>query len=191
MSVISPESQKLHLPARAPGRIAVAVVEEHEILRRGLVASLAEDPWFDVAPTPRGAIGQDMDVAVVSRDAARARFACPIIVCSNEPVEFGSNRVAGVLHRGTLTGAQLRASVHAAVAGLQVHHGTGTPQPQLEVRERLVLELMADGLTTREIADRINYSERTVKKLITALAGELGARNRAQLVAHAIREGLI
>jgi DNA-binding NarL/FixJ family response regulator len=168
----------------------VAVVEEHEIVRRGLAVLLAEDPWFDVSAAPtHGAASRDIDAAVVSRVAARARFTCPIIICSDELVELGANRVAGVLHRDTLTGAQLRASVHAAVAGLQVHYGARPPA--LAARDRTVLELLADGLTTREIAERIGYSERTVKKLVTTLASELGAKNRVQLVAHAVREGLI
>jgi DNA-binding CsgD family transcriptional regulator len=37
----------------------------------------------------------------------------------------------------------------------------------------------------------MSYSERTIKKLITGLQRELGARSRAQLVAEAIRRGLI
>ena len=190
MSVASLEFQKSDLPARQSDRIMVAVVEEHEIVRCGLAALLAEDAWFDVSATPApGLASREVDVAVVSRVAARARFACPIIVCTDELVELDSNRVAGVLHRATLTGAQLRASVHAAVAGLQVHYGARPPA--LAARDRAVLELLADGLTTREIANRIGYSERTVKKLVTTLASELGAKNRVQLVAHAVREGLI
>jgi DNA-binding CsgD family transcriptional regulator len=37
----------------------------------------------------------------------------------------------------------------------------------------------------------MSYSERTIKKLITSLETQMNARSRAQLVAHAIRRGLI
>ena len=54
-----------------------------------------------------------------------------------------------------------------------------------------VLELLADGRTTREIADDLSYSERTIKKHIHDLERRLGARSRAQVVAQAIRQGVI
>ena len=50
---------------------------------------------------------------------------------------------------------------------------------------------MAEGRTTREIADDMSYSEQTIKKLITALEGRLHARSRAHMVALALRQGLI
>jgi DNA-binding CsgD family transcriptional regulator len=51
--------------------------------------------------------------------------------------------------------------------------------------------LIANGHSTREIADRMSYSERTIKKLITGLEERLNARSRAHVVALAIRRGLI
>ena len=189
MTALTTPFEAVSAPALRPRRISVAVVDEHEMVLRGLAASLAEDPWFDVVTETRS-LTRDVDVAVVSRQAAQGTFNCPIIVCTDEPFGGAHNRVAGVLQRRTLTGAQLRASVHAAVAGLQVHHGKSAT-PRVEPREREVLTLLADGLTTREIGDRIGYSERTVKKRVTLLAEEFGAKNRAQLVAQAIREGII
>ena len=53
------------------------------------------------------------------------------------------------------------------------------------------MKLLAEGLSTREMAVRMNYSERTIKKLITGLQDRLAARSRAQIVARAIRTGLI
>ena len=82
----------------------------------------------------------------------------------------------------TVTRADLCEAVHEEV-GL-------TRQDCGELVER-VLELMADGCSTREIAVRMSYSERTIKKVITNLHCSLAARNRAQVVAQAIRRGLL
>ncbi len=57
--------------------------------------------------------------------------------------------------------------------------------------EKQLLLLMADGLTNREIAERLNYSEATVKKKVQELLETLGVADRTQAVAMAIRQGLI
>ncbi len=57
--------------------------------------------------------------------------------------------------------------------------------------ERQLLLYMADGLTNREIARRLHYSEATVKKKVQELLEKLGVANRTQAVALAIRQGLI
>lgn len=191
------------MTGEANEHISVAVVEEHEILRRGLVASLEEDDRLMVVSSGCDLAVDDVDVAVVSCSAAgRGAFGCPIVVYSDQFGEpdpgSSSNTIAGILNRRTLTAAQLRATVHAAFAGLQVQvNGTGSSQhpvgrpPPMEARARQVLELLAEGLSTREIAVRMSYSERTIKKLITTLEERFHARNRAQVVAQAIRRGLI
>lgn len=61
----------------------------------------------------------------------------------------------------------------------------------LEVREAQVLELLSQGLDTAEIAERLNYSERTVKSVIQNVLRREGLRNRAQAVAYALRSGAI
>jgi DNA-binding NarL/FixJ family response regulator len=195
----SPRSEHLsHIAGDANGRIRVAIVEEHDIVRRGLIASLAEDESLELTSTGGEAPGDEgIDIAVVSGEAARReRYPCPIVVCSDDPegprsVAAGNN-VAGVLHQGTLTGAQLRATVRAAATGLRVGSiAVANTLPEIEPRARRVLELMADGYSTREIAARMSYSERTIKKLIAGLQAHLQTRSRAQTVALAIRRGLI
>ena len=184
---------------RLDRRIRVAVVEEHELLRCGLAACLAEDQGVDVRVAEADEARQhDMDLAVVSSEAAgRHRFPCPIVVCSDDPggprnVAAG-NDVAGILHRGSVTAAQLHATVQAAAAGLQVQpQGNGNHDHEgLDPRAVRLLQLVDDGHSTREIAARMSYSERTIKKLVAGLEHRMQARSRAQLVAHAIRRGLI
>jgi DNA-binding NarL/FixJ family response regulator len=180
----------------AAREVRVAVVEEHEILRSGLVACLEEAPRVDVGTASADELDGDMDLAVVSSEAARLHaFPCPIVVCSDDPEPRSvaeGNDVAGVVHRESVTIEQLHATVQAAAAGLRVRPNVaGGEGDGLDPRSLRVMELVAEGHSTREIADDLSYSEQTIKKLITALEGRMEARSRAHLVAVAIRRGLI
>ncbi len=64
-------------------------------------------------------------------------------------------------------------------------------QPTLRPRERDVLLLVADGHSTREVARRLCYSERTIKNILQDLTTRFGLRNRTQAVAWALRNGWI
>jgi DNA-binding NarL/FixJ family response regulator len=173
-------------------------VEEHEILRTGLVACLREAPWVDVSIGRADELHHgDMDLAVVSSKAARSHaFPCPIVVCIDGPTRprtiAEGNDVAGVVHRESVTIAQLHATVQAAAAGLRVRpYVDGEQDDGFDSRSLRVLELVAEGHSTLEIASLMSYSTQTIKKLITALEGRMQARSRAHLVALAIRRGLI
>jgi DNA-binding NarL/FixJ family response regulator len=61
----------------------------------------------------------------------------------------------------------------------------------LTQRESDILRLVADGLSTREVASQLAYSERTIKAVIQELTTRLALRNRAHAVAHAVRNGWI
>lgn len=61
----------------------------------------------------------------------------------------------------------------------------------LETREVEVLRLLAEGLGTPEIAQRLSYSERTVKNIIHGILTRLKLRNRAHAVAFALRTGTL
>ena len=52
--------------------------------------------------------------------------------------------------------------------------------PGISRREEEVLALLADGLTDREIGDRLGISPRTVETHVGSLLNKLGVRNRAQ-----------
>ncbi|MBS2964022.1 response regulator transcription factor [Actinocrinis puniceicyclus] len=119
--------------------------------------------------------------------------------------------VRGVLRRPEATADRLVAAVRAAAAG----HGDLPPEllrqlldhlaglnrqvlgphgysfTGLTERERTVLQLLADGLSTREVALRLSYSERTIKTVIQDLTLRLQLRNRTQAVAYALRNGWI
>jgi DNA-binding NarL/FixJ family response regulator len=61
----------------------------------------------------------------------------------------------------------------------------------LTAREVQVLELVAEGLANKTIADRLGISDQTVKFHIASITGKLGAANRTDAVRRAVRRGLI
>jgi two-component system nitrate/nitrite response regulator NarL len=71
-----------------------------------------------------------------------------------------------------------------------IRRRSGEPA-QLSGRDRQLLELAADGLTTAEIAERLCLSPNTVKTYWQRLYEKLGARDRASALAEAIRRGLL
>jgi DNA-binding NarL/FixJ family response regulator len=83
--------------------------------------------------------------------------------------------------------------LHRLLAQLERRdHGTvmSTVQPGRPTQRELdVLELVSQGLGTREIADQLSYSERTIKGILHDVMMRLNLRNRAHAVAHVIRKG--
>jgi DNA-binding NarL/FixJ family response regulator len=65
-----------------------------------------------------------------------------------------------------------------------------TPEP-LTPREVQVLELLAEGLPNKAIAERLQISDQTVKFHVASISGKLGAANRTDAVRRAVRRGLI
>jgi DNA-binding NarL/FixJ family response regulator len=61
----------------------------------------------------------------------------------------------------------------------------------LSEREKQVLVLAAEGLSTQEMAERLNLSKGTVKNYLSRIYEELGLGNRADTVWYAIKHGLI
>ena len=64
------------------------------------------------------------------------------------------------------------------------------PYRDLTPREREVFHLIADGLTTKEIARRLDISAKTAENHRARVLQKLGARNTAEVVRYAIRRGL-
>jgi DNA-binding NarL/FixJ family response regulator len=77
-------------------------------------------------------------------------------------------------------------------AAILVAPREATPSPEaLTSREREVLELLAEGLPNKAIAERLGLSDQTVKFHVGSISGKLGAMNRTDAVRRAVRQGLI
>jgi DNA-binding NarL/FixJ family response regulator len=67
----------------------------------------------------------------------------------------------------------------------------GVTLSALSAREVDVLRLVSEGHATNEIADKLSYSERTIKNILSEINTRLRLRNRAHAVGYAMRSGLI
>jgi DNA-binding NarL/FixJ family response regulator len=180
--------------------ISVAVVEENDIFRRGMLSCLERDDAIEIIF--EGAIGEvpnTADVVIASQRAVvGVSCACPTLVCSDDAdaaeYEGVADNVVAVLPRSQLTEEQLGAAVRAAASGLRVNVSVAPavcPPAVLPDRSLEILRLLASGYGTREISDAVGCSERTVKYAIREAERHLEARSRAQVVAEAIRQGMI
>lgn len=61
----------------------------------------------------------------------------------------------------------------------------------LTLRQTEVLQLAVQGLTNKEIADSLFVTERTVKYHMSEILQKLHLRNRAEVIAYAMRTGLV
>jgi DNA-binding NarL/FixJ family response regulator len=69
--------------------------------------------------------------------------------------------------------------------------GKDNGNDRLTMRERVVLELAAEGLTNGQIADRLSISRRTVESHRASLMQKMGLRSQTDLVRFAIRNKII
>jgi DNA-binding NarL/FixJ family response regulator len=53
-------------------------------------------------------------------------------------------------------------------------------EPALTLRERQVLDLITEGLTNRQIGERLGLAEKTVKNYVSGLLAKLGMERRTQ-----------
>ena len=62
---------------------------------------------------------------------------------------------------------------------------------RLSERELTILRLIADGVTTKELADKLFLSQASVKRSVSLIFEKLGVRNRSEAVAEAYKRSLI
>jgi DNA-binding NarL/FixJ family response regulator len=67
---------------------------------------------------------------------------------------------------------------------------SGTPEEALSDREREVLEMVAEGLPNKVIAQRLGISEKTVKAHLTSVFRQIGVTDRTQAALWAQRNGI-
>lgn len=175
----------------------LAVIDEHELFRRGILDVLAEDPTIEIVhESDHGQAPTAADVVIVSPGAfARIECACPVVVCwgpCDPPLTNRHDRPLVLVERDTVRCDELLAAVRALAAGLRLEITNGGERfNELDLRHRHILQLLSEGVDTRGIAQALYYSERSVKGMIRQIEEHLCARNRAQAVAKSIRLGLI
>jgi DNA-binding NarL/FixJ family response regulator len=81
--------------------------------------------------------------------------------------------------------------IASKVMGTLVEEVAGKRKSYLTQREREVLKLMSEGLTNKEIAEELGLGIETIKTHARNIFEKLGAADRAQAVAIALRKGLL
>lgn len=108
---------------------------------------------------------------------------------------------------GDISPEQLVGALEAVASGLAVLHpsqsievipaGAAPARAVEEVAESLtrreleVLQMLAAGLSNKEVAARLNISEHTAKFHVASILGKLGAGSRTEAVSLGIRRGLV
>ena len=73
----------------------------------------------------------------------------------------------------------------------RLRRGERMPETVLTERETEVIKLIAEGMSSKEIAAALTISVKTVERHRENILGKLGMRDRTQLTRYAIRAGLI
>jgi DNA-binding NarL/FixJ family response regulator len=185
--------------AQLRGRPEVLVVEDEQ--RADVAVVVVETLTEEVAQTIRRLQRGAGTIVVLVTTTVDDR-------CLLHALELG---VAGLLRRREATPEGLVAAIRSATRG----EGTLAPdllgclmrqvgRLQREVlaprgvgpagfseREVKVLRLLAEGLDTDEIAERLCYSQRTIKNVIHQVTTRMCLRNRSHAVAYAMKFGVI
>jgi two-component system, NarL family, response regulator DegU len=106
--------------------------------------------------------------------------------CSTDEI---ANAIRTVVRGETVLSPQLAASMLEEVRRME--------EPSLDEervitkREEEVLQLIANGCSTPEVAERLFISQKTVKNHLASIYQKLEARDRTQAVLQAVRMGII
>jgi NarL family two-component system response regulator YdfI len=104
--------------------------------------------------------------------------------------ESGADEIEGAIQAVNSGLVAIAPAGSALLLGEARQPAEALPEP-LSDRESEVLSLLAEGLSNKIIAFRLDISEHTVKTHVTAILAKLGAASRTEAVAQAIRRGLV
>jgi two-component system response regulator DevR len=198
--------------------IRVFIVDDHELVRRGITALLNAEADFEVVGEAATAAQARARIRATRPDVAVLDVRLPdgsgIDVCRDVRSEHPDTKcliLTGydddeAIYAAVLAGAagyvikdvqggRLVDAVRKVAAGrilldpalgrrvverIDESHHSDPRLEALSARERDILPLIAEGLTNREIGERLSLAEKTVKNYISGLLSKLGLRRRTQ-----------
>jgi DNA-binding CsgD family transcriptional regulator len=173
----------------APIRVCVALVDEALAHRIGSL--LTGDEGIAV-------LVEDEHAADVVLTDHVGSLSAPAILFADEPMStVGLNGAIHAVLPTTLDAELLRAAIILVSAGFSISepdHGSGSSDAteiSLTARESEVLSFIAQGASNKAIARELDISLHTAKFHVASVLAKLGARNRADALAIAIRRGLV
>ena len=198
----------------APAPLRIIVVDDHPVVREGLVAALARREDFTIAAAFGSAeellasraaadvILLDLELPGMSGIDVLPKLTVPALVLTAYSTDEQIDAVLRAGARGyLLKGAaleEIERAIRAVARGetyldsrVASRLGALSAAPRLSARERDVLRLVVAGKANKEIASELRVAERTVKFHVTSIFNKLGAENRAQAVTIAHERGLV
>ncbi len=202
-------------PVDRSREIRVMIVDDHEIVRRG-IAEIVDRSEGLVVVAEAGTVAEALRRAELVRpevvlidlqlpdgtgidiiNALRTSLpqTHPIVLTSFDD----DDALSEALHAGarafllkTVRGAEIADVIKSVAAGRTLldertvtrrRADHADPTAHLTPSERRVLELIGDGLSNREIGERLGVAEKTVKNHITSLLAKMGLQRRTQAAA--------
>ena len=200
-------------------RQRVLVVAPYPALRAGLSSLLASDSDLEPIAGEGAELGGDpsstlaaivVDFSAGEPEAFVSTSAAfpgtPLVMIGADPATDGPGLTGAPVAYlpSDVDASALVAAVRAAAAGLIVldptvagatgvhaHSRPSEGGETLTLREREVLQLVAEGLPNKTIARELGISEHTAKFHVGSLLGKLGAASRTEAVTLATRRGIL
>lgn len=202
-------------PDEKTREIRVMIVDDHEIVRRG-IAEIVDRSDGLVVVAEAGSVAEALRRAELVRpevvlidlqlpdgtgidiiNALRGSLpqTRPVVLTSFDDDDALSEALragAKAFLLKTVRGAEIADVIKAVASGRTLlddrtvtrrRADHADPTAHLTPSERRVLELIGDGLSNREIGDRLGVAEKTVKNHITSLLAKMGLQRRTQAAA--------
>ena len=201
--------------------IRVLIADDHAIVRHGLCALLGTERGIEVvgeAKDGNEAVARTkqlapdvvvMDIVMPRKDGVEATEEIRAAVPSAKIVVLTSFGTSDKISRASEAGAtgalmktvedrELLSAIRTVASGGRVISpavrkliSTDPPAPELTPRQLEILQAMARGLTNKDIAKMFSIRTDGVNEHVLAILAKLGAANRTEAVAIAIRKQLI
>lgn len=214
-------------------KLRILVADDHEIVRRGLVALIKSRPDWDVcAEVDNGRRAVELaaelkpDVAILdigmpvlngleaTRRILQENPAVRVLILTITDAEEVFRTVLDAGARGFLLKSDAARDLVAAIEALQHNRTFFTARvakmvlagylgkvhpsakqemglPALTGREREVVQLLAEGKSTKEVAVQLNLSVKTAETHRSNIMRKLGLHSVSELVLYAIRNSII
>jgi two-component system response regulator DevR len=221
------ENRRLDTTGKGVAMVTVFLVDDHEVVRRGLIDLLGADPDLDVIGEA-GTVAEAMaripalrpDVAVLDvrlpdgngielcRDllSRLPGLRCLMLTSFTSDEAMLDAILAGAsgFVVKDIKGMELAKAIKdvgagrslldnraaaALMAKLRGAPAAADPLGALTAQERILLDLLGEGLTNRQIAARMFLAEKTVKNYVSRLLAKLGMQRRTQAAVFASKHG--
>ena len=212
-------------PLAKKAKSRVLIVDDHPIVRQGLVRVIEGEPDLtvcaEVADGPQAleALARSPDIAIIDislqgrsgidllKDIKAHAPSLPVLVLSMHDESLYAERALRAGAKGYLMKQEATAKLLAAVrqilgggvymsdrvSALLVRKlaggtavGGGSPLEQLSDRELDVFRLVGQGLTTRDVAEKLSLSVKTVDAHREHIKTKLGLKNSTELLRYAV-----